>query len=126
VSLTAEVALRFEARELKGYSEPVTVEELYEGAIYFFLNFADDRMYYPVLEPVVFIGRNLREGDVDQVYFQDYDSFHINGIAVLGQSHIEADVYSGSAAEIGHVFVFEKALDVILECSIRRRDNGVF
>jgi hypothetical protein len=67
----------FEEREVKPYGEPVLPEQLDEEGeeIYFSLNFLDDDMLIPVLEPLVFIGRDLCEGDSQQVYFQDAESY---------------------------------------------------
>lgn len=65
----------FESRELKPYAEPVAATDLKEGAVYFFLNFADESMLLPTMEPVVFIGRNLDTTDVGVIYFQDIDSY---------------------------------------------------
>jgi len=112
--------LRFEARELKPYSEPVRPESLQEGAVYFAVNFLDTEMLLPIMEPVVFIGQNLDEGDVEQFYFQDADSYR-NGTryATAALDEDEATFYSGAAPI--HIFDFENALDVLLACSIRRR-----
>jgi hypothetical protein len=38
------------------------------------INYADDEMLVPIMETVVFIGRNLEPNDVRQVYFQDVES----------------------------------------------------
>jgi len=38
---TKSLAMRFEARELKPYAEPVSASDLKEGAVYFFVNFAE-------------------------------------------------------------------------------------
>ncbi|NJL27101.1 MAG: hypothetical protein HC897_04050 [Thermoanaerobaculia bacterium] len=113
--------MRFEARELKPYAEPVSKEKLAEGEAYFFLNFVDDDMLFPEFHPVVFIGRDLEAEDVGQVYFQDLGSYRegIRYSTATGDS--EAIFYTGSQEELGHVFEFEKALDGLLECSLRRQ-----
>jgi hypothetical protein len=74
----------FEGRELKEYAEPVLANELREGEIYFSVNYVDDDMLIPVMETVVFIGRNLEPGDVGQVYFQDVES-HREGVRYAGE-----------------------------------------
>lgn len=66
--------MRFEARELKPHAEPVLAEELREGQIYFSLQYADEELLVPILLPLVFIGRNLAESDVDLLYFQNDES----------------------------------------------------
>jgi hypothetical protein len=40
--------MRFEARELKSYAEPVTASQLREGEIYFSVQFADESMLIPM------------------------------------------------------------------------------
>ncbi len=114
--------MRFKARELKPYAEPVSASELREGSIYFFHQYVDDEMLVPTLDPVVFVGRNLEPGDEDRVYFQDVDSYR-RGIRYdsVTKKGDDAEFYSGSEKELGHVFEYERALDQLLACSLRRR-----
>lgn len=113
--------IRFDSRDLKPYAEPVEAAELMEGQIYFFLNFIDDKMFLPTLEPMIFIGRNLNENDICTVYFQDTSSYD-DGVRynsfVKGQNAV---FYSGLESEIGHIFEFENALNELMKCSIRRK-----
>lgn len=112
--------MRFEERQLKPYSEPVSNRDLKEHSVYFFVNFVDDEMLLPIMEPVVFAGRNLEQGDAGRVYFQDIDSFR-RGVR-YGQTEggHDATFYSGSEKELAHVFDYEHALEVLMACSIRR------
>ena len=103
--------LVFPETVLKPYSEPVALDELREGAPYFSLNFLDEEMLLPMLEPVTFVGLDLAEGDNGIVYLQDLESYR------SGLRFEEADgpgygatFYRGSADRIGHIFEFEKAL----------------
>ena len=57
-------ALRFAARKLKPYSEPVSASELQVGATYFAVGFLDEAMLIPTMEPIVFIGTDLAQGGV--------------------------------------------------------------
>jgi len=95
--------MRFEARDLKPYSEPINVHELQEGTIYFALGFLDREMLIPTLEPVVYIGKDLEdgEGNRDQFYFQDAESYRKGIRYPTGPGDQEAAVYSGS--EPGHI-----------------------
>lgn len=116
--------MRFEARELKAYAEPIASDALEAGHVYFFVHFLDDAMQVPMLEPMVFIGSNLEIGDKGQVWFQDYVSYS------RGHRHDSPDaedvsLYGGAKDELGHVFLFERAMDVLLQCSIRRATAGV-
>ena len=76
--------MRFESREIKPYSVPVKGSELKVGEVYFRISYMDEYMHYPVMETLVFIGRDLDLdiidkdpdlGDRVQVYFQDYESY---------------------------------------------------
>jgi hypothetical protein len=115
------MTMRFEARELKSYAEPISAEELKEGSIYFFVNFVDEEMLIPRMETIVYIGENLEPGDEDNVYFQDIDSFN-RGVRYDGEGDREPAFFqTASKYKIGPVFTFEHALDVLLSCSLRRQ-----
>jgi hypothetical protein len=114
---------RFEARELKPYAEPISADELHEGSIYFLVNFVDEEMLIPTMHTVVYIGENLEPGDHDQVYFQDIESYERGVRYRDGGDGDYALVQSGSKNELGHVFTFEHALDVLLSCSLKRRKS---
>ena len=111
----------FDARDLKAYAEPLSGDELKEGAVYFSLLFADDEMLFPVLEPIVFVGIGIDPEELDQVYFQDLDSF-LRGVRHDTASEDNpASFYLGSKDELDHIFEYEKALEVLMACSLRRR-----
>jgi hypothetical protein len=118
-----EIQMRFEGRELKPFAEPVLSADLQEGSIYFSVNYVDDEMLIPVVEPLVFVGRNLEAEDVGRVYFQDVDSYN-EGIRYASATEDQsADFYVGPENEVGHIFEFERALDQLLKCSLRRRES---
>ena len=113
--------MRFEPREVKPHGEPISKSDLKEGTTYFFLNFEDEQLLIPVLQPVVFLGRDLETGDRGKAYFQDLSSYRA-GIRYSSDPDQQlASFFSGSEDELGHVFEFEKALDRLLACSIRRK-----
>jgi hypothetical protein len=113
--------MRFEERELKPSAEPVPASELEPGAVYFSVTFVDEEMMIPVMETVVFVGRDLEPGDVGQLYFQDADSYQ-RGIQYGSVSEDEqATFYIGPENEMGHIFEYESALDILMMCSLRRR-----
>ena len=114
---------RFE-RDLKPYAEPVTPSELQVGSIYFFVNFADEEMLTPTMATMIYIGENLESGDKNQVYFQDLDSFN-RGVRYGDKDDANHALFqAGSENELGHVFDFDHALDVLLSCSMRRHGFG--
>ena len=122
--------MRFEERELQPYAESVSASAVVEGSIYFSLNYVDDELLFPVREPVIFIGRNVEANDVGRVYFQDLRSYRegarypwgaSGGSAAHPQGGSDAKFYSGSENEVGHIFEYERALEQLMRCSLRRR-----
>jgi hypothetical protein len=119
------MTMHFE-RELKSYAEPISSAQLKEGSIYFFVNFADSELLIPTIEPVVFAGRNFEPDDVGRVYFQDVYSYR-EGIRYdmpePASEESSAEFHTGSEDELGHVFEYEQALDVLIACSLRRQKS---
>ena len=111
--------LRFEARDLRPYGEYMQALGLVEGKTYFAVHFLDDQMFVPELDPVVFIGRNLEPGDFGRLYFQDAASY-MSGIQFRDGGNAEVHVVEENAP---FVFEFERALDELLRCSLRRRQK---
>ena len=85
--------MRFDAREVQQSAEPIT--------------------------PVVYIGRELLTDDAGVLYFQDADSYSA-GIRFPKCANDDAEVYAQGENEINHIFEFERALDALLACSLRR------
>lgn len=113
----------FKGRELKSYAEPVSSSELREANVYFAVNFVDDEMLIPKMETLVFVGRNLEPDDVGKVYFQDVESYR-EGVRYGSHSQDEWAMFeTGSENELGHIFDYEKALEVLMWCSLRRKPD---
>lgn len=116
--------MRFEARDLKPYSEPVSENELAEGEVYFFLSFLDQDLLVPVLTPVVCLGRDPRGSGDGKWQFQDAESYFTgHRVNWTSESEVEemltvGELYSGSLKSL---FAFERALDGLLRCSIERK-----
>jgi hypothetical protein len=112
----------FEGRELKNHAEAVPVDELKEGSVYFLVDFIDPEMHLPRLEPVVYIGSDLAAGDVGQLYFQDLASYR-DGIRFGAKMDEAADplFVQTPLARMRPVFEFEKALEILMSCSLRRQ-----
>lgn len=109
--------MRFEERELKPYAEPVPIDEVKEGTVYFAVNFLDDAMLVPTMEPKVFIGKDL-DPQEPGLYFQDADSYR-QGIRF--GSTVEAHEATFEVGAEKHIFEYEKALEVLMQCELRRR-----
>lgn len=110
--------MRFEARELKSYSEPVAPSELQIQTTYFSVQYVDEDMLIPELQPLVFIGKNLAQGDHGTLYFQDAASYR-DGIRFESGSD-EGTFYMHTEDEPTRVFEYERALELLLACSLRR------
>jgi hypothetical protein len=109
--------MEFKSRKLKPYSEPVSVDLLQVGEVYFACAFLDEDMLVPILEPLIFIGKNLSVGDVDSVYFQDAESWK-DGLRYSAEAAAKgARFRTGS---VSGIYTYERALDLLLACSLRR------
>lgn len=68
--------MKFGERELKPYAEPVSASELKEEEVYFAVQFADQDMLIPVMETLVFVGRERSTASKQYVRFQTIDSYN--------------------------------------------------
>lgn len=112
----------FEGRELTPYSEPVSAEKLKEGLVYFSVTFIDDDMHIPIMDTLIFIGKNLEENDNEQIYFQDIHSYREGVRFESAAENDYASFFSCTADELNNIFEFERALDVLMRCLLRRKN----
>lgn len=113
--------MRFEERELKPYAEPVTPCLLTKGEVYFSVQFVDEAMLIPVLEAWVFVGKGLNPEDGDNhLYFQDVESYR-QGIRFDSATAENACFQVATEKNINHMFEYERALDVLMNCALRRK-----
>ena len=115
---------RFEARELEPYSQPVKPEVLREEGIYFSITYADGDMLIPVMETLVFIGKDLDASDAGLLYFQDIGS-HMNGFRYGDEVDEEscAEFYTRSEGQLEDIFEYGPAVEELMRCSVRRRQG---
>ena len=117
--------IHFEGRDVNPWAEYVDARDLIAGETYFAVHFVDEQMLVPELRPLVFIGVDLEIADSGTLYFQDASS-HVAGLRY-------GSTFVGSAAEACEgiqvhtvkketplVLTFERALDVLLRCSVAR------
>jgi hypothetical protein len=135
--------VHFPGRELPPFGEYVRSEDLVVGNVYFRVGFLDQEMFIPEITALVFVGRDLdpeqAASGFHQLFFQDYGSY-TQGVRwgmdpppLDAESEVERFEQfmsrgwfeSSEETEISNVFVFEKALDVLLHCSVKRRGRGV-
>jgi hypothetical protein len=129
--------LKFPEREIHHYAEHVPPADLTVGQVYFRLGYLDNEMRFPCLTPMVYIGRDLEPTNdgVHHLYFQDAASY-LSGVrwddptpAIAGETEEERfeswseRAYFETAAESqgSGMYEFEKALNSLLLCSLRRR-----
>lgn len=114
--------MRFEARNLKPYAEPVLPASLKEGETYFSVQYADEELLVPIVETLVFAGRNLDDNDPALLYFQDAESYR-EGIRFGTDGAENARFQLGRDGKLNHIFDYEHALEELMKCSIRRETN---
>ena len=114
--------MRFEERLLKPYAEPVSFSELRQGVIYFSVSYLDDQLLMPTVEPLIYVGENLDAGDVGSVlYFQDVSSYRRGIRRDSPSKEDEATFFAVSEGKMPPIFEYERALDELLRCALRRR-----
>ena|SRR5258708_4993207 len=101
----------------------VAESELHGGSVYFSVQYLDDDMLLPVIETLVFLGRNLDSGDTGQLYFQDAGSYAIGvRYGSPGPPPMPTPVfYAQAERDTNHIFEYEHALEVLMACSLRRQ-----
>lgn len=116
----------FEARELKEYAEPVSPDEIVEGEKYFSILYADadENLLFPIMKTLVFIGKNLKKGDQNLLYFQDINSYFEGKRFgdTVGENGPKFRIFPEGHTK--HIFNFEFALEQLMACSLRRRNAG--
>jgi hypothetical protein len=121
---SAEHRIAVEAKSLPPWAEPVEGSELRQGETYFSLYYCDDELLVPFLAPMVFIGLDREPGDNGVAYFQDLTSY-LEGVRYGEEKGGScAEFESGQIDEMQHIFHFDRALDELLRCEIRRRSRS--
>lgn len=114
--------LRFPGRDVKPYAEPVSPEDLREGQVYFALQYLDKDLLVPTLEPLVYIGSDL-DSEAPGFYFQDGESYR-DGLRWGSKEAADGNATFYGQGTVKHIFEYERALDQLLVCSLRRKTAG--
>jgi hypothetical protein len=116
-------SMRFEGRELGLHCEPVVAGELEDGKVYYCVSFVDRLMLIPKLQPLVFVGRGLDGDDAGRAYFQDVNSYQQGFRYDSGckSESSDATFEKRNNSTMTDVFKYDRALDVLLRCALRRR-----
>jgi hypothetical protein len=107
-------------REVPSYAEPVSKADLKDGGVYFSAQFMDEAMLIPIVETLVFAGTDLEEGDQGALYFQDAGSYR-HGIRYDSEGADCANFYIQDEHSIKHIFEYDRALDGLIQCALRRK-----
>lgn len=102
----------------------VSVTDLIVGHVYFVVRYHGSELLVPELAPVVFIGKDLAQGDQGFLYFQDFASY--SGGERFGDGNPESVVVCErfSEAQGASVCSYESAVDELLRCLLRRKEIG--
>ena len=114
--------MRIAERIVPDYAEPAESAAFKEGVTYFSVQYLDGGLLTPEMEAIVFIGRDLADGDKGHFYFQDAGSYR-EGLRFGSNSRrgdVEAIFYRQIEGTTNHIFDFDRALDELLRCSTRR------
>jgi hypothetical protein len=115
-----EPAMRFE-RELTTYAEPVPKGKFKKGDVYFSVQYADENMLRPIVETLICLGKDRTGGDdSNRVQFQNIESYH-QGMRRETSNAGDATFQSVVDGKANHIFEYEKALDELLRCALRRQ-----
>lgn len=120
--LDAQRSMYFQGRKLSPDPEPVSANELKEGSVYFALNYADEARLIPVMDTLVFTGKDIDVRSEGKLYFQDFYSYH-KGVGYDSPDKPNWAAFAvKSVSELNNVFEFEQALEELMRCSLRRRN----
>jgi len=117
--------MRFEARDLKPYAEPVVASNLREGEVYFSVQFVDEQMHIPVVGTWVYGGKTFdSEIGEDRLIFHDVESYR-QGIRHGTDDESEGQFQIQQQRYVNHIFEYERALEVLMNCSLRRMKGRI-
>jgi hypothetical protein len=111
----------FEERNLPDYVEPVSATTLQKNEIYFLVQYADDDLLVPSMQPLVFVGWRENERGDRRALFQDIDSHRAEVRFETATDDERLEFLSQPEDQLNAIFEFEKALDNLMRCSLRRR-----
>jgi len=78
-------------------------------------------MLVPIVLPFIFLGRNVRGGDVDRFYFQEFGSYAAGlRFPPVTEDDLHQFQVPGSK-DMKHIFEYEHGLDVLMSCAVMRR-----
>jgi hypothetical protein len=112
--------MRFGERELTSFAQPVSEDSLNEGQVYFSVQYMEDGLLTPTIKPLVFVGKYVSPDGLSRFRFQDISSYR-RGIRYDSAAAGEANFESAREGGVNHIFEYERALDELMRCALRRR-----
>jgi hypothetical protein len=113
-------AVRFEGRELARRVDSATPGDLLQDSVYFLVTFSDQERLTPTLEPVRFVGQRRCNDGASGLFFEGVGPYGLKwGSASIGPNDAEVPL-TIAENDLGDLFKFEGALELMMQCSLRR------
>lgn len=106
-------------RAVPPYAEPVTPSDLRKDQSYFMVTYVDEDMLVPVVQTLIFLGRNATGKHPGFLCFQDAESFFDLG-PYPQKKRGPGDLYVCPDEGLSNIFTLEKALKSLSRCLERR------
>jgi hypothetical protein len=98
---------------------------LREGEVYFSVQFVDEQMHIPVVGTWVYGGKTFDyEIGEDRLISQDVE-FYRQGIRHGTDDESEGELQLQQQKYVNHIFEYERALEVLMNCSLRRMKGRI-
>jgi hypothetical protein len=112
--------MRYRGIEVNDHAEPVKVEDLKVGGVYFSVQFLDSGLKVPIIETLIFLGENLDPGCKGLFYFQQAESFERGVRFKSSRKKNMRDFQVARRDGMNHIFDFDHAVDILLMCGAQR------
>lgn len=94
------------------------------GDLYFLVFYEDELLRVPSIDPVVYIGKDLKKNDEDVWYFQDASTYELYGpfieITDFSGKEDEIEVHTFSESGVTYVKNIEGLIKEMNKCIVRR------
>lgn len=86
------------------------------------VSYVDTELLIPVVEPLVFLGRDIHGDGDHRLYFQDAQSFKEHG-SYPSQANGDGDVYVFPDEGLGSILTLDEAVEELHRCIERKRSS---
>lgn len=112
--------MHFEERKIAPNAEPILEDSLKEGEVYFSVQYGENELLTPRMEPLVFAGEYVGSDGLSRLRFQDVWSYR-KGVRHDSNDSSEASFQSARRGHTNHIFEYDRALDELMRCALRRK-----